>query len=186
MKKIAITAIIGLLIGTGIGFGGISVLATPSHVSPVTTNTALSIPNGIIPIIEAKSIALNKEPGSTIVSTDFIDGAVPTYKIITANGTNEYTISINGKTGDIISSIKTTTKTPLTFKANINGVISETQAREIASKAVPNSTLTGLTLDYQNLATPEYDIIQQTAQNKYYVCINAKTGDIISNTQIAL
>lgn len=186
MKKIAIAVIVGLIVGAGVGFSGISVLAAPNHKPVITTSSTLTIPNGVIPIIEAKSIALNAEPGSTIVSTDFTNDSTPNYRIITANGNTEYTISINGKTGNIISSIKSTAKTPLTFTSNINGIITETKARQIASKKVPGSTLTGLTLDYQNLTTPEYDIIQQTAKNKYYICINAKTGDIISITETSL
>lgn len=187
MKKFSIAIIIGLIIGTIIGFGGVSVLASPKNIDIVNTKTSsISLPKGLIPLIEAKSIALNKVPGSTIISTDFNDNTVPTYKIIVVNTSTQYNISINARTGDIINFSKNHIKTPLVFSSNINGIISESKAKEIASKEVPKSMLIGFTLDYKNLAIPQYDIIQKTTKNKYYICINAKTGDIISSTKIAL
>ena len=187
MKKIFIAIIMGLIIGTVIGFCGINVLASPKNIDMVNiTTSSISLPKGLIPLIEAKSIALNKEPGSIIISTDFNNDAIPTYKIITVNTSTQYNISIDAKTGDIINCSKNHIKTPLIFSSNINGIISESKAKEIASKEVPNSMLIGFTLDYENLAIPQYDIIQKTTQNKYYICINAKTGDIISSTKIAL
>ncbi|WP_297522090.1 PepSY domain-containing protein [uncultured Clostridium sp.] len=183
MKKIGITIIVGIILGLGIGFGGISVLASPKNaIIQTTTNTKLT---GIITSIDAKSIILNKIPGSTITNFAFHNIPIPAYSSISVNGNKEYKISVNAKTGKIISSTDARFKNSDISATAPNGLISNIKAREIASTKVPNSKLVGLSLDFNN-PIPEYDLIMQTSKDKFYISINAKTGTLITLTKIKI
>ena len=184
MKKIGITIILGIIIGTGIGFAGVTALGSSNHTTSKNTIIATKTSNIIAPIA-AKSIILNKIPGSTITSFNFENSKDGTYMATAVNGTTEYTISVNATTGAIIN---LSNKTVANITANMetpSGFISEKKAIDIATTKVPNSKLTGLSLNYKNIA-PEYDLIMQTTKTKNYICINAKTGDIISSNSINL
>lgn len=192
MKKsfIAIAIISGIVIGAIIGFGGLSAL---SHTGASTTtgsaNTIITKPDGMISTVDAKSIILNKVPGAILMNFDFTTGDLPVYDATVVNGKNEYNIKVNAKTGDISSFTQESSNfsgTMTDVNSSIvseNGFISTNKARDIASVKVPNANVVGVTLNYQGI-TPEYDLILSTSSTKNYICINAKTGDIISNTSM--
>lgn len=195
MKKsfIAIAIISGIVIGAIIGFGGLAAL---SHTgikadSKGTATTIITKPADVISTSDAKSIVLNKVPGGVITNFYFANGDVSTYDATVVNGKNEYSVKVNAKTGDISSFDKTSSD----FKGTVadvnagvvsqNGFISSDKAKEIALAKVPNSDITGISLNYEGI-TPEYDLVLTNATNKVYICLNAKTGDIISNNSMPI
>ena len=184
MKKIGITIILGIIIGTGIGFGGITALSSSNYQS--TTNIILkSKPSNTITALAAKSIILNKIPGSIITNFNFENIKTPIYQSVALNGTTQYTVQVNALTG-VITSLTTKKVKNSSFDTQAPvGLISESKAIDIASSKITNSKLTGLALNYNSIA-PEYDIIMQTSKDNNYICINAKNGKIISSTSIAI
>lgn len=191
MKRsfIAIAIVSGLVLGGIVGFGGNAMLAN----SGVKSNqdgktTVMEKPTGVITTIDAKSIILNKVPAGIITNFTFTNSTTPSYDATVVNGKNEYKVVVDAKTGDI-STFDTISSD---FKGNVLDISAPTSsippstALKIAQEKIPDSTLSGISFNYEGLNTPEYDIVLSTKSAINYICVSAKNGDIISNNSVPI